>query len=186
MRFVFSVFVLIGKAKKHNNKNRTKSNTKATKSLWTCLIAILLRVLFNWVLWNQNQSNRNGQSEKGKYHKKPIRTQNKYMQMAWSTEKCEEQSHDWFERVAQDFWANHRAYLGKTIAILDYFYTQLKIAQSRAVPCFSLEAYIMSLKGDSGFNSHLKSKFKEFLAHLNKRGWHCHRYNFSRFKKILK
>ena len=50
------------------------------------------------------------------------------------------------------------------------FDTQLKIALSKAVPCFSFEAYIMSLKGDSGFNSHLKSKFKEFLAHLNKRG----------------
>lgn len=36
------------------------------------------------------------------------------------------------------------------------FDTQLKIALSRAVPCFSFEAYIMSLKGDSGFNSHLK------------------------------
>lgn len=92
----FSIFILIGKAKKYNNKNRTKSNIKATKSLWTSLIAVLLRVLFNWVLWNQNQSNCNGQSEKGKYHMEPIRTQSKYMQMAWSAEKCEEQSYDWF------------------------------------------------------------------------------------------
>ena len=50
------------------------------------------------------------------------------------------------------------------------FDTQFKIALFRRVPCFSFEVYVMSLKGDSGFNSHLKSKFKEFLAHLNKHG----------------
>ena len=50
------------------------------------------------------------------------------------------------------------------------FDTQLKIALSKAVPCFSFEAYIMSLKGDSGFNSHLKSKFKEFFSTL-KQTW---------------